>query len=809
MTRRAENGRARQGSDAALADLLSDYRPISGVPDELIAPHGDLRPGWEPLLREIAGRTASELRGRTDRGQQYLRDAGVFFRHYGAEGDGGTRDWPLSPMPVIIDGAEWQHIVAGLVQRADLLEQVLADLYGDNRLVAQGYLPGELIAANPEWLRPLVGVRPAGGHFLHFLGFDLGRGPDGGWWVLADRTQAPSGAGFALENRIATTRIWADRFEEARVHRLAGFFRAFQERLLALRGTEGGRVAILTPGPMNDTYYEHSYIARYLGFMLVEGDDLVIEDGRAMVRTVAGNSPVSVLWRRLDAGWTDPLELIEGSQLGTPGLVGAVRDGSVTIINALGSGVVEARAMLAFMPRLAERLTGSPLLLPNTATWWCGDATASAHVRNNLAALRIGAALGAGLAGEADEDAFDVTALANPAQAASLVGQEAVTLSTTPVLDGGRLVPRPMTLRVFLARTDRGWQVMPGGFARIGREEDTQAVAIRRGSAVADVWVRAGEGPVATETLLAGEGAPLRRRPTGMLPARAADNLYWMGRYVERAEQALRLSRAWHARLAEAVNPDTPVLRLLARTMAAWGGDPLIRQRGRAARPAPGMPQGVLEALASATRSAGQVRDRFSPDGWAALNDLAKTARRFHGTLQPGNDAARAMGVLLRKLSGFSGLIHENMYRFTGWRFLSVGRALERASGMAEILAALTAEEGPDGALDLAVELGDSVITHRRRYEVATSRATVIDLLVLDGLNPRSVMYQLDDLREHLGFLPGAELHRPPTGPQRQLLLAEAVLGTRRPESLEPAVLSELAGRLAELSDQITATYLS
>ncbi|ADZ72245.1 circularly permuted type 2 ATP-grasp protein [Polymorphum gilvum] len=786
-------------------DVLAGYRPPSGVADELLDASGAVRPVWAGFIRQFAGLAPDELARRFSRGDQYLRDAGVFFRQYGEDAT-GERDWPLSHVPVLIDEREWRAIAAGLVQRADLLEDVVADLYGANRLVAQGHLPAGLIAKSPEWLRPLVGVTPRSGRFLHFLAFEIGRGPDGTWWVLGDRTQAPSGAGFALENRVATSRVFSDIFAKANVHRLAGFFRSFRDALLALRGPSDSRVGILTPGPLNDTYFEHAYIARYLGFMLLEGEDLTVDNGELMVRTVSGLRPISVLWRRIDADWTDPLELREGSQLGTPGLVEAVRQGSVTLVNALGAGVLETRALLAFLPRICEALRGEPLLLPNIATWWCGDPAARAFVAAHAERMMIGNALATSL----PFDPHDTEAVggtfrkASPASLAAwleqsagdLVGQEVVTLSTTPAYVDGSLRPRPMSLRVFLTRTAEGWQVMPGGFARIGRSKDPAAIAMQAGGSAADVWI-IGERPVDTPSMLPPEREPYLRSQPGVLPSRAADNLYWLGRYVERAEGHFRLLRAYHARLAETADADAPLPRHICEHLTAIGVDP-----------SEGIPAGLSAMLDSAVASAGKVRDRFSVDGWMALTDLAKTAREMKRTVAPGDDAARAMGVLLRKITGFSGLVHENMYRFTGWRFLGIGRSLERALAMAHLLARFADPEAPDGALDLAVEVGDSVMSLRRRYAVATNRATVVDLLALDALNPRAILYQLTEMQTHIGVLPGGARHGQMTPLARAMLQTHTNLAVATPESLDTDAFGDLARRIAALSDGITETYV-
>ena len=786
-------------------DLLSGYRPLPGVADELLAASGGLRPVWRGFLDHLSSQTPDAVARRFTRGDQYLKDAGVFFRQTDAGGS-SERDWPLSHVPVLIDGGEWDALRDGIVQRAELLERVMADLYGPGRLVSDGLLPPQLVARNPEWLRPLVGVTPRGGHFLHMLAFEIGRSPDGTWFVLGDRTQAPSGAGFALENRVATSRVFADFYPQANVERLAGFFRAFRDALNGMNGDIAGRVAILTPGSHTDTYYEHAYIARYLGFMLLECEDLKVDHGQLMVRTITGPRPLSVLWRRLDSAFADPLELDHRSHLGTPGMVGAVRAGTLTMANALGSGVLEARAMLAFLPAIAQALTGRPLLLPNIATWWCGQRRELEYVKANIDRMLIGPALSTALPFAVDDatalgGSFRDTARAGvadwlDADGASLVGQEAVTLSTTPVWADGHLVPRPMTVRVFAARTPQGWTVMPGGYARIGRSGDATALAMRSGGSVADVWI-VRDRPVERDTLTPPAAAPFTRRHPGILPARAADNLFWLGRYVERAEGMQRQMRSYHLRLAETGHP-TPVLKALAQHLTGHGID---------ARRA--VPPQIQRQIDAAVTCAGKVRDRFSIDGWLALRDLAKTVRWMADRVQPGDDAARAMSVLLRKTAGFTGLVHENMYRFSGWRFLSIGRALERAERMCATLAALAGPDSPDGCLDVAVEIGDSVMTHKRRFAVETNRDTVIDLLALDGLNPRSVLFQLAEMRGQIAELPDADGWAGMSPVARAILRLHTDLAVLTPGEVTARRLARMRAGLGELSDALTAAYLA
>jgi uncharacterized circularly permuted ATP-grasp superfamily protein/uncharacterized alpha-E superfamily protein len=784
--------------------LITGYQLLDGVPDEMIDPAGNIRPGWSTLMAAFDKLGPTELAARFERAEQYLRDAGVFYRKYDGA-DANERAWPLAHVPLLIDESEWMLITHGLTQRAELLEKIVADIYGDARLVSRGLLPPELIARNSEFLRPVVGIKPTTGHFLHFCAFELGRGPNGGWWVLGDRTQAPSGAGFALENRVATTRALPDIYGQMNVHRLAGFFRDFRDTLNSEARRAEGRVGILSPGQHNETYFEHAYIARYLGFMLLEGEDLVVQDGRVMVRTVAGLMSLGVLWRRMDAAFVDPLELRNDTRIGTPGLTEALRAGTLSMVNALGSGILETRALAAFLPRLSRELLGEPLELPAIATWWCGQEREREHVITHLDKMMVGPAFTSSLAID-DPQGTRLGSTFDPDQRAALiarmrseggtfVGQEPVRLSTAPVYVAGKLEPRPITLRVYAARTRDGWTIMPGGFARVGYSLDTAAIAMQRGGQAADVWVVSSR-PVEKVTLFAQADEQIVRTSAGSLPSRAADNLIWLGRYAERCEATIRILRAYNARLAEVSDPSQPLLADTRTFLKGLGVDP--RQA---------LPTGLLSAIDSAVRSAGQIRDRFSPDGWLALNDLSKTARAFSNRLTAGDDATRAMTVLLRKLAGFSGLVHENMYRFAGWRFLEIGRRLERGIQMARITAWMTRPGAPDGALDMLLEIGDSVMTHRRRYAVSAGLLSYVDLLVLDPLNPRSVIFQVAELRTQIETLPGGieDGILSPASKAALELHTELVIATAK--QMDTPRLKRLSGEVGNLAGLIADAY--
>jgi uncharacterized circularly permuted ATP-grasp superfamily protein/uncharacterized alpha-E superfamily protein len=809
--------------NASLEQFVSGYRPLPGIFDEMMDGDGRVRAHWQPFLAMLAALGGDEINRRFAAADRYLRDSGVFYRVY-EDAAGIERPWPLSHVPLIIEPAEWRQLEAGVIQRAELLEAVLTDAYGPALLTSEGRLPAALIAGNPEFLRPLVGVAaPAGAH-LRFYAVDVGRGADGHWWVLNDRAQAPSGAGYVIENRLALSRAIPDIYRTARVERVAPFFQAFQAELFALNRQDDARICLLTPGPMNETYFEHAYLARYLGLLLVEGEDLIVRDDGVFIRTVSGLRRTEVLVRRIDADFADPLELNAASRLGVAGLLQAVRDDKIVIINALGAGLVEARAMLAFLPALAPIVLGADLKMSNVATWWLGRPDMREEMIKKLDSMVIAAAFTESLA-DGRLGGEILGAKLNDAQRQSLmqsirdrgidyVVQEAVTLSSMPVWRDGQLQPRPFTLRLFLAKVGGRWQVMPGGFVRIAEHADARAVSLQRGAATADAWVLA-HGPVGETTLLPTPERMQVQRATGLLPSRAADNLFWVGRYVERVEATLRLVRAMINRVAEADDAAAPVIASIGDLLGVWNAIPSETRQAAATFIARAVLtredlEGSLLHLVGAARSAASViRDRFSPDAWRAINDL--------GTIiaapLPIGPSERAMiervEAALRIISSLSGLAQENMTQLAGWRFLELGRRIERALLTCRLVRCFAYAGAPDDGLDVLLELADSQISYRQRYVMVAALAPVIDLVMLDPNNPRSAMFQLDRIETHLGALP----RRNATGrlsPAQQIVASIATrLRTAEAPNIDDGLIRDIEQSLVKLSDAITSTYLS
>ncbi len=816
-------GGAQSKDEASAADgLIAGYRPQSGLFDEMMDGKGVLRPHWRPLRDRLSELHAKgELAACFATADRYLKDSGVFYRVYDDKA-ADERPWPLSHVPILVSPEDWKRIKAGAVQRAALLEAILADCYGERRLVAEGALPAAAIAGSPEYLRPLAGGTPPGTRFLAFYALDLGRGPNGEWWVIRDRAQAPSGAGYALENRNAIARALTDIYRAFDVERLAAFFEAFRGWLTSFREADDAGTCLLTPGQLNETYFEHAYLARQLGFRLVEGQDLTVRDQKLYLRTIAGLRRVSALWRRLDSDFCDPLELNQRSQLGVPGLVQAIRHGNVRVANALGTGLGEAPALLGFLPALARRILDQPLALPNVATWWCGQAAERREVLDQLDRLVVAPAFTDRIPFVLDRGP-EVVAEMSAARRRQLVeaigrrgvdfvGQELVNLSTTPVWQEGRLVPRPFQLRVYVAATADGWNVMPGGLGIIGDKPDARAVSMQQGARSADVWVLSEGGPA--ESALPSPPRDIAiRRATGALPSRAADNLFWMGRYLERAESTLRIVRALTARLAQSERAPHADALALTDLLFKWGASPQAAAGagvGAAASALFDAGIGSVPHLVQAARGcAAGIRDRFPRDSLIALDEL----HAFITAAKTGPRGATALldmaNHALQIVAAVTGFHDENMNRLSGWRFLQLGLRIERAIGTCRFARQLGVEAaGPDG-LDALLELAESLRTYRVRYMLGTARAPVFDLVLLEPNNPRSVAFSLAEIAKHLETLPNARGTQGPAGPLKEAEARAAEIAELDPASISDDRLIGIENGMMRISNEISLTYFT
>ncbi len=813
-----QENRARPGQ-RRMAQWTRDYARLPGIPDEYIGPDGAPRAAWTRFFDAFAALTPADIERRFASADRHLREAGVTYR---APGETSDRLWPLSHLPLIIDDTDWQQLTAGIAQRAQLLEMVLRDLYGEGRLVADGAVPAAAIAGSNEYLRSVCGVKPPGGRYLHLYAADVGRGPDGRWWVLSDRTQAPSGAGYALENRLVLSRAFSNLYKSMNVERVAPFFEAFRDSLRASADRDEPRIGLLTPGAFSETYFEHATIARYLGFLLVEGDDLAVSGDRIHIRTVAGLKRLDVLLRRVDSNFLDPLELDASSHLGVPGLIDVLRKSGVVVANMPGSGVLEARALLGFLPSLCRRLLGENLMMPHIATWWCGQKSAREEVLSRLDEFAIEGAYGRGvpgfqsngpvLAGELSPAERERLRTAISDRGIDYVGQELVRLSTTPVWENGRIAPRPFVLRVFAAATPDGWTILPGGFCRIAEQADARAVSMGDGARAADVWV-VSDKAVSASTLLPAADTVRIRRIAGVVPSRAADNLFWLGRYLERAEATLRLIRALGSPTRDPAKATSttglPSVERIQRLLVTWGAASQATRANPAKVAAEALQSSekfgsALSLVRSAQRTATSLRERLSPDAWQVITEMVE---RLALEVHDDDGVVSAAELTLQELASFAGLAQENMNRAAGWRFLEMGRRAERAINTTRFTRQFAYDEAGDEDLDVLLTLVDCQITYRSRYLVGPSLAPVRDLAVLDPYNPRSVAFQVTALNEHIASLPSLKEHGLIERPQRLAVALQATLTTSEAASLDVKTLFALEQDLLNLADAIGLHY--
>lgn len=822
-------------------ELLAGYTARPDRYDELCQRIGSVvvvRPHWRDFFHGVAAMPPEELSARRAALRRQVHENGITYNVY-ADPRGFQRPWELDLLPFMLPASEWAQIEAAVIQRATLFNHILADLYGEQRLLQEGLIPPALIYGHSGFLRPLVGAKQPGDLFLHLYAADLARSPDGRWWVVADRTQAPSGAGYALENRSVLARALPELYRATRVQPLVPFFERFRDNLAALAPAgalgddEDPLIVVLTPGPYNETYFEHAFLAREMGFPLVEGQDLTVRDEAVFLRTLDGLQRVHVILRRVDDIWCDPLELREDSALGVAGLVAAVRAGKVTVANALGSGILETGALLGYLPHLCEAVLGQKLRMPSVATWWCGEPAARDYALQHLRELVVKPAypkLGAGPVFCRDLPEAELAALAAriAARPFDFVAQEMVNISQAPVLavdgeapgersaDGRRsadfpgcsMVARNVALRVFVAAGADGFRVLPGGLTRVASGSDMRIVSMQQGGSSKDAWVLS---PTAVERppqhIVPGQLAP---PPGGLrrlgLSSRVAENFFWLGRYSERADAAARLGRETLARLgglaggaaaapvlqggrpervsqaAAAADPALAALLGLCRRLAILPAEAPV-EAGAARAPVPiaaGTLAGalfdpdcsgsVVANLRVVLGLAAQVRDRLSPDSWRIYNRLSDFAAAPAQALALG-DALHRLDESLLSLVTLSGFVIESMPRDAGWRFLSIGRRIERLQFLAAALSALLTAPSAE-ALQALLAVTDGDLRYRSRHARGLAPLPVAELVMLDADNPRALRYQLESLVEHLRLLPEGDVLAEPLTQQLETLQA-------------------------------------
>lgn len=808
-----------------LADL-----PPSGVAYDEVLDGRELRHHWQFLDGTFTATDSRSPEALNRTVQQILDESAVTYLE-----DGAQRPWRLDGLPYVLDPNEWPTLTRGLEQRARLLNAVVADLYGPQTLLHRG-LPLGLAFANPDYLLPACGYSAPEAVFLHLLAFDLGRSPDGQWRVLSSRSEAPSGLGYTLENRLIMARSVPELFESGGIARIAQFFRAHSEYLHELGETTGrsdGLSVILSGGPGQESYFEHTFLGRYLGYPVVEGADLTVRDGEVFLKTLEGLKPVSLIVRQVESSDCDPLELRAHSLQGVPGLLRAASTGRVAVANAIGSGLVENEAFASFLPSLCKQMLSEPLELPDLTTWWCGQPAELEHVLANRGELVLRNAfhrkplLASSVGAYMASDILPTGNASIPAKISRLpyqfVGRERIELSTVPYWTGADGWARaPMTLRLYVGATGDGYKVLPGGLARLATPE---------GDISKDVWIPAAgaEWPATPPAR-----AVATRRSDRDLSSRTGDDLFWLGRYLERTEGAVRLYRALFSYAGgEGAASGSPVeLGQLTRLLTTM--DYLSPARARRAAAAgrgafdqelwqilfdPESEDGLANVLGNVRRTAEHVRERLSRDAWRLFEGLSAIPElrwRVHSIA----DALRLLDQLIEKLSAVNGQVHENMTRGYGWRLLDMGRRLERCTYIVRVVKDLcTREPQQIGALNLLLDVCDSGLTHRFRYQTSPTLATVLDLLLVDDTNPRSVAYQIGMLREHMATMPLEQRDGSLSESGRILLAAQSELALADTVKLAEVIsrkglrthLNRLLGRLEEsmngLHEVVTRTY--
>lgn len=767
-------------SERALA-LAQSADP--GHRDELRASAHELTPAWADFFEHIGHAGFADLNRRADNLQRQIRDNGVTYNVYAETACGLQRPWALDLFPMIVSAPDWVDIEAGVLQRVRLLNAMMADLYGARELLRRALLPAALVQGHPDYQHALQGLVPAGQTWLHIVAFDLAHGPDGRWWVVGQRTQAPSGLGYLLENRIAIARQFPQAFAELKVQRLASSYRALMDGIKSMAPeAEQARIVLLTPGPYNETYFEHAYLARYLGLTLVQGGDLTVRDQRLYLKTLKGLEPVHALIKRLDDGWLDPLELRPESTLGVPGLLQVLRAGHVLLANTPGAAALESSALLGFLPGICEHLLGEKLALPSLPTWWCGE---DAALRQALPLLKRGvikptypySGLDTTMGQSLDARALDeyVDRMTRHPDAYTL--QAWMPLSQTPTWTGERLLPRSAMLRVFaLADGPQSWRVLPGGLVRLAPRGQLMA-SMQRGGSSADCWVRT-KGEVDSASLLQSAPSTLalanQKRP---VTSRAAENLFWLGRYTERAENTVRLARIVLNQLSGEEPRSRPLLSWLS---AAARENALVQRetpgaeqservfaRSLMANLAPTAGSSLAEQslsvgynLRALKGAAAQVRERLSTEHWNLIEraELEFTRGCAAITADAEFDSTAATSLLQNTselLAAITGAQTDRMVRDSGWRLLCVGRHIERLLTLARaLMTGLKHQSLHDPAgFEAMVALFDSTITFHAQYQQRRDMVALIDLLVMDRDNPRSLASVVQTMRTRLDNL--------------------------------------------------------
>ena len=820
-------------TDTSASEIITEgigvqhYATRLGIYDEMLATEQKVLPYWEHFISALNTMGSEEIDRRRREAQRLLRENGVTYNVYGDE-QKLIRPWRLDPIPLLISNEEWLVIEAGLKQRAKLLDLILKDIYGKQTLIKKGLLPSELIFSHNGFLHACVGTLQNQSQQLTLYSANLVRGSKGRLWVLDDRTQAPSGSGYALENRTVMTRILPDILSEIRVHRLSGFFQHLSKGLSAIakHNKDNPRVVVLTPGPFNETYFEHAYLASYLGYTLVQGHDLAVRDGHVWLKSLEGLQPIDVILRRVDDGFCDPLALRSDSRLGVAGLLEAVRRGNVSVANPLGSSVLENSGLLAFLPSLARYFLNQDLLLPSVATWWCGQRREREFVLNNLDKLiikhinrrQVSDIIFGSRLSQREKERLKEEINAKPHL---YIGQERFSFSTIPAFTDHHIEPRNAVLRNFVVANANDYHVMPGGLTRVAAEKDGLIVSNQAGGISKDTWVLVDTSEKPANVTTSNNRFQAFEPISEPLTSRAADQLFWVGRYLERTDGAARLLRTILLKYRDSVEFKDPVdseclatlLPALTQVTATYPGFSNEPERIK-------KPEEELLSLAKDSHRAGSlaaniqalvhsafsIRDLWSQDTWRSIDNIQhRWQQRNIDSLEP---LQSNLNDLITCIVAFTGLTNESMTREAGWLMLDSGRRLERALVMIALLRATIVKRHEHAVLQQILEAvlfsTDSFIIYQRRYRAVIQLPMLLELLLFDASHPRSVAYQLHYLSEHIAALPRERVKTRFSEEER--LIMKAYTDLRLSNSLELLKIEENEGIYKQLEELLANT---
>lgn len=763
----------------ASVNLLQSYQSGLNSYDEVLDVNGKVKPHWKALFDTLEKLGIDELKNRNQEIISKLRENGVTYNVYDGP-DGMNRPWQLDPIPFLIEQKEWNGIAKGLQQRALLLDLIHRDIYGPRNLVKDAIIPAELVFDNSGFCRPAIDVKLPGTRQLALYAADLARGPDGQMWVLDNRTQAPSGSGYTLENRIVMSKLIPELADGMYVSKLSPYFNSLQNTVLRLadRSKDAPNIVYLTPGPSNEAYFEHAYLASYLGYTLAQGDDLMVRNGCVYLKSIDGLQKVDVIVRRIDDDWSDPLELREDSRLGVPGLLQAIRMGNVQVLNPPGTSVLENHAFLAFMNNISRYFLGQDLMMPSVATWWCGHARELHFVIGNMDKLIIKKAnrrskfrsIYGRLLNAADKDSLVRMISKHPHE---YIAQEEVSLSTTPSLVDGNIEPRYASLRAFLVSDEHGYHVMQGGLTRSSPVKDRFVISNQYGGLSKDTWIVSDKTENVPEKIVVHAGGNVNKHPS--LPSRSAENLFWIGRYCERTMSVIKFMNI----TINVLNLDRNfggsakqehikyLLQSLTHLTSTYPGfieeDDLIRD------PYPEIidlisntyrPGTIASNVGSFLHSVSAVRNQWDLEIWRIIDLIDNGYQEIrNASSMNSNNIQKTLEGLYHNMFTFLGVISESMPRDNGYLLLETGKLIERILSRISVLQSNFGDKNAESVENELIEATlinhNLLVNYRQIYKSQMSIEAMLDMVLFEKALPFSLVYMLDELKKNLARLPG------------------------------------------------------